>query len=441
MSDHDIGDAPPPDPAPRVPPHSESTEAAVLSAWLLHDRFGKAWKPEPELFFVPAHRAIAATMAGMDADCRDQATLLARLDADGAMAKAGGPGGVLRVVLGAPAYGDPWPHVSRLRELRALREILGVLTVASAEAYEHKSLGATVAKIQEAIRVGTSDSGTTVLSVADLVRAVAKRMIEKAEARFCSFGLPSVDRDTGGLQYKQVSILGAASTWGKSSFCVMAADIQLGKAKKPLIVSFEDSEEIYGRRLVARRANVKASMLRSNHFREGGDDWNRILGVAESAERDPFFINAIGKSAERVATDIRCVCASEGIDLVLVDYIQAAQCARRQQDRRNEVTYISRIITDAIKSSGAAGLLFSQFKRQLKNGEKPSMHDLKESGDLENMAEMVLLGYLDNEGKPVLKVDKCKDGVRGGEYRLSWNDVWCGFEGEAVPEAGDWNYQ
>jgi replicative DNA helicase len=426
--------ADPESPAPRVPPHSSETEIAVLSAWSLHDRFGAAWKPEPELFHIRSHRLIADAMVKLGGSARDEASVFAQLEADGTMAAAGGPGEVHSIITGAPAYGDPWPHVVRLRELRALREMLGLVNVATAEAFEHRNLGGTVAKLQEAIRAGTAESGTAVLSVADMIATVAKRMIERAEARYCSTGLPTLDRDTGGLQYQQVAILGAATNWGKSQFCVMVADKTLSDGKRPLLVSFEDSEELYGRRIVARRADVSASLLRANRFKEGSAEWGRILGVAQKAERSPFFINAVGKTAERVATDIRCVCASEDIDLVLVDYIQAAQCARRQQDRRNEITYIARILTDVIKSSGRAGLMFSQFKRQLKSGETPTMHDLKESGDLENSAEMVMVGYLKDDDAPVVRVDKCKDGIKGKEYPLAWNDTWCGFMGEAAEE-------
>jgi replicative DNA helicase len=420
-------------PAPRVPPHSVETEMAVLSAWSLHERFGAAWKPEPDLFYVNAHRLIAQAMAKL-AGSRDEASIFAQLQTDGAMAAAGGSGEVHKIIMGAPVYGDPWPHVARLREFKAMRDMLGLVAVAASEAYEHKNLGATVAKLQDAIRAGMTESGTKVMSIADMIAVVAKRMIDKAEARFCSTGLPTLDRDTGGLQYQQVAILGAATNWGKSQFCVMVADKTISDGKRPLLVSFEDSEELYGRRIVARRANVSASVLRANRFKDTSQEWSRILDVAQKAERVPFFINAVGKTAERVATDIRCVCASEDIDLVLVDYLQAAQCSRRQQDRRNEITYIARIITDVIKSSGRAGLMFSQFKRQLKSGETPTMHDLKESGDLENSAEMVMVGYLKNDDAPVVRVDKCKDGIKGKEYPLAWNDTWCGFMGEATEE-------
>jgi len=419
-----------PEIAPKTPPHSAETEAAVLSAWSLHDRFGSAWKPEPELFYVAKHRLIAQAMAKMDPNVRDEASLFAQLDADATLNAVGGTGVVHAIVMGAPIYGDPWPHVGRLREAHALREVLKLVDVAAAEAYEHKNLGAMIAKLQEAIAAGTSDMTARVLSVSDLLRAVAEGMMQQRDVERCRTGLPSLDKHIGGFQHKQVSVFGAGTSWGKSSYSVLVSDLAFEDGKRPLLVSFEDPEELYGRRLAARRANVSPNRLRNGKYGPSNEEWSRVLGVAERAEKTPFFINAVGKTAERVATDIRCVCASEAIDIVLIDYLQAVNCSKRHQDRRNEVTYIARLFTDVIKSSGAAGLMFSQFKRPMKPGEKPTKHSLKESGDLENAAENVLIGFLDSEGRRIIRTEKAKDGQAFKEYEIGWSDVTCGFTGE-----------
>lgn len=415
---------------PRTPPHSAETERAVLSAWCLHDRFGLAWKPEPELFYVQRHRVIAMAMEKMDQKSRDEASLFAQLEADGAMQAAGGAAAVHAIIMGAPAYGDPWPHVGRLRESSALREVLKLIDVASAEAFEHQSLSATITKLQEAISTGTSDVRAKVLSVADMIRAVAEKMQDQRDVAKCRTGLPSLDRHIGGFQHGQVTVFGAATSWGKSSYAVLVSDLAFQDKKRPLLVSFEDSEELYGRRLAARRAQVSPNLLRGGKYAPKDEEWGRVLGVAEKAERSPFFINAVGKTAERVATDIRCVCASEAIDLVLIDYLQAVQCSRRNQDRRNEVTYIARLFTDVIKASGAAGIMFSQFKRPLKPGEKPTKHSLKESGDLENAAENVLLGFLNDREQRIIRTEKAKDGEPFKEYEIGWNPLTCGLTGE-----------
>src|SRR5690606_23530254 len=80
-----------------------------------------------------------------------------------------------------------------------------------------------------------------------------------------------------------------------------------------------------------------------------------------------------------------------GIKFVVADYVQRFKTERRLQDRRNTVTYVAERLSDEIKLAGASGVLLSQLKRI--EGRKPTMDDLKESGDLENMAEHVLLGY------------------------------------------------
>ncbi len=418
------------DPAPQVPPHSVATERAVLSAWSLHDRFGKSWKPEPELFHVASHRAIAAAMSEMDPAQRDEASLFACLESAGRMSAAGGSGMVHQIITGAPAYGDPWPHVAKLRELHALRSVMGLVTAAVAEAYEHKDLGATVGKLQDAMRVGSADTQSKAFTEAELMRAVAVGMQEQKDARFCTTGLPSLDNHSGGFQHKQVTVFGAATHWGKSSFAVFVVDRVFDQKKRPLIVSFEDPEEIYARRLMARRAKVNPNALRNGKYVPTDEQWSRVLGVAEKATHVPFFINAIGRTVERASTDIRCVCASEGIDLVIVDYIQAIQCSKRQQDRRNEVAYVARMLTDVIKSSGCAGLMFSQLKRPMKPGERPTKHSLKEAGELENSAENVFIGYIDEDERRVLRTEKVKDGIGGKEYVLGWDDTYCGISGE-----------
>lgn len=417
-------------PEPQVPPHSVETEQAVLSAWSLHERFGKAWKPEAELFFVPAHRIIAAAMARLDPSTRDEASVIAQLDADGQLGAIGGKAMAIRVIKTAPAYGDPWPHVNRLREYKALRDVISASTAAIAEAFEHKNLGAVVAKLQDAIRLGSQEMQARILSVHDMLVSVAKEMMTERDPEKCRTGLSSLDQHIGGYQHKQCTIFGASTNWGKSSYAVLVSDLAFDDGKRPLLVSFEDPEELYGRRLAARRAELNPNVLRSGKYAPSDDQWTRMLTVAERAEKTPFFMNAIGKTVERVATDIRCVCASEKIDIVMVDYLQAIQCAKRHQDRRNEVTYIARTLTDVIKTSGCSGLMFSQFKRPLKPGQRPTMHDLKESGDLENAAENVLIGYQEKDGQRVIRSEKVKDGLKHKEYLIGWNETTCGFTGE-----------
>jgi len=127
-------------------------------------------------------------------------------------------------------------------------------------------------------------------------------------------------------------------------------------------------------------------------------------------------------------------------ELVICDYVQRFRTSKFQGDRRNQVTYVAETLSDAIKASGAAGVLLSQLKRI--EGREPTMDDVKESGDLENMAEHVLLGHKvkksqdkfagpapdDGSWKRFIACPKNKDGpVTAGKIELPFNEVTASF--------------
>ena len=204
-------------------------------------------------------------------------------------------------------------------------------------------------------------------------------------------GVHVLDRLLGGLRPGRVCVLGAGTSWGKSSFAVQVSDVGLRAGAQILLVSGEDSEDTYGERFMARRARVNALELRDGLVTDPSA-LNRMAQVVEDGERKPYFLNGIGMQAEKLAPEIKKIANDFNVDLVIVDYLQAFGCARKQQDRRTEVSYIYRVFCDAIKLSGAAGLVLSQLKRMEPN-ERPTIASLKESGDIENGAEHVLLGW------------------------------------------------
>jgi replicative DNA helicase len=172
-------------------------------------------------------------------------------------------------------------------------------------------------------------------------------------------------------------------------------------------------------------------------MRERGE----IVRVAGAAETSPFLINCIGKTAEFAAQAISDLVREEGIDLVIVDYLQRIKTERRLQDRRNEVTYATATISDAIKISGAAGMLLSQLKR-LQDGKKPTNEDLKESGDIECFAENIILGWREfqpggTEEKFCI-LSKAKDGqVILDPIKLDWNPVSACFNATEASHPAD----
>lgn len=220
-----------------------------------------------------------------------------------------------------------------------------------------------------------------------------------------------------GFRPQMITVLGARTSFGKSSYAIMVADEAMRLGQGVLLVTAEDAERTYAQRFMARRAKVSAFKLRANECTP--EELLRMKAQARHAETIPFFLDMVGKSAEDIAAGIRAECKLRPIKIVIVDYLQRIGATKRTQDKRTEVTHVMTCIADAIKESNAAGLVLSQLKRLEGGGDKePGMGDLKESGDIENMAEHVVLGWLseDKDGGDVpkrrrfLKVEKNKDG-------------------------------
>ena len=273
-----------------------------------------------------------------------------------------------------------------------------------------------------------------VRSLRAMLGGVFERASKARPARGVPCGVEHLDVLVGGFRLGRVTVLGASTSWGKSSFAVMATDVGLRAGARVLLVSGEDTEDLYGQRLMLRRADVNAIRLRDGN--PTPDELTRMALVAESAEDEPYFVNGIGKNVEYLAKVIAETVAEMSADLVIVDYIQAFSCAKRCQDRRNEVTHIFRTFADTIKASGASGLILSQLRR-LEENEVPTMHDLKESGDVENGAEHVLLGYRvtgkDGLRKRFCLVAKNKDGpVVDEPIEMSFNEVTASFREQKI---------
>jgi predicted ATP-dependent serine protease len=131
----------------------------------------------------------------------------------------------------------------------------------------------------------------------------------------------------------------------------------------------------------------------------------------------PVMLDGRGRPVELLARDITAHVATHDIRLVLVDYLQCIGAEWRAQDRRGEINHVARTLTDAIKTSGAAGMLASQL-----TGE-----DIRESRDVEHAAEVVLIGRKNDDGSKTLHIKKNKTGPADAVLSLDWDHVTGSF--------------
>jgi len=257
------------------------------------------------------------------------------------------------------------------------------------------------------------------LSMAELLAQVVALLDSQRPRAGVSTGNAEVDEAMGGFRPGNITVFGARRGFGKTTYGNFIKVLGEQQGYRIIVIAGEDPAIMYGKRFMAALATVNALLLRDNRCKK--DDWPRIVAAQAGASRKPFFWRTDGAPVELVARVIRDVGAEEQIDLVIVDYLQCIR-ARQQFDRRNEVTFVMGQLCDAIRAINSAGLIFSQLRRA--DVIEPDIEHLKESGDIEDKADHVLLGWKVNEGREdapdirrYIKLAKNKDGTEAEELR------------------------
>lgn len=284
-----------------------------------------------------------------------------------------------------------------------------------------------------------------ILTVQDLLHGSLSRATARDRHVYGTSGHYRIDQATGGLRPGDVWVIGADTSWGKSSLAVMIADENLKLGKRALIVSAEDSEANYGDRLLRRRSRVPAERIR--HRQLTAADHDAMAAVVAKGEALPVFIDARGRPVEWLAPRCKLAIVEHSIDIVIFDYVGAFVGKLRQQDRRNMVHYIARVLTDIAKTAvpgGIAGVILSQLTPSDEES-IPGKYAIRDSKDLTQMSEVTLIGFLaprDIPEKGIAKGERCirlakvKEGPAGGLVRLAWCPATACFDGTYDDESG-----
>jgi replicative DNA helicase len=294
--------------------------------------------------------------------------------------------------------------------------------------------GATPTNVRARRRVEQQPSIQTVRRV---LAGIADEMLgERSNVDACTTGITELDAVTGGLRGGHVWVLGASTSWGKSSFAVAVADVNIQLGRRVLIVSVEDDPRLYGRRLIARRANVNAVGLRDGTLSR--DELARVVDVIQKAEELPFVWFAVDQPAEKIAEHLEWAIEEHQIDLVILDYLHEFRGSGRFENRRDEVSRVAAALRGAIKAKQASGLILAQITQDPKDppDRLPSRLSIRDSRDVCNAAEVVVLGFTPKrslrdlemfEGRRYLLVDKNKDGPNGAIVDLEWDPLSASF--------------
>jgi len=387
-------------------------EERLLGVWTRRPSLRDAWTPEPDEFFTVRSQAVAAA-------CRSVADLTGD-DLGVSVVAALAAAGKLRLWdAGAPVVShesetDPIRALGRLRELRALQALEKGLAQTLAGISAGSDVSAVRGRVHEALRTCEAQSSAKAYSDSELMTEALAAVTTNRVAGHSS-GFAQLDELTGGLRPGHVWVLGAPTNFGKTSWLLAVLDHHLRLHKrKALLISCEDAPELLATRLMCRRAGLPGGAARDGRLT--AEQLGLVNGeIVAASERGnaPILLDGRGRDTESLAGDIRTAVRAHGIDLVLVDYLQCISAKRETQDRRAEINHVARSITDAIKTSGCAGVLASQL-----TGE-----DIRESRDIEHAAEVVLIGRKGDGAELQLFLKKNKTGPKDVVVDLTWDDL------------------
>ena len=399
----------PPDTAGSVPPHNEEAEASVLGAILLTEQALDGVLLEVGLkadhFYRPRHQLIFGSMIHLkekaEPEAVDALTVCDDLRRAGQLEEAGGEAYVHSLPTVVPAVGAVMHYARIVHDHALLRSLLYTTRDIQGEVLAHRGEPRELIERAEAalFRIG-HDGGTAEMRTLDAVLHEEIDKLEELSRKDVGLtGTPSgftdLDQLTGGFQPGNLIVLAARPSMGKSTLATnIAENAAIDHGVPVALFSLEMSETELAHRFIASQAKVSSDELRKGRVR--GDRWPKVLNAVEKLASAPIFLDDssdIGVLEMRAKA--RRLHARNGLGLIVVDYLQLVRADGRTDSRVEQVGQISRGLKILARELEIPVVAVSQLSRAVesRNPPVPMLSDLRESGQLEQDADLVMFVY------------------------------------------------
>ena len=438
-----------------VPPQHIEAEESLLSA-ILVDNTALLEVVEtlaPSDFYRTAHQKIFAAMSDLfnRGEPVDVVTLNNNLKEKGQLEAVGGPVYLARLLDAVPLAVNAQHYARIVHDKAVLRRLIEKANAITKRCFQEQGGADDIIDFAEAsiFEVTEKKARQAFYPLSKLIDSNIDFLEEKQKNKSLVTGVPTgfshIDNLTSGLQNSDLIILAARPSMGKTALALNIARNAAVDAGVPVaIFSLEMSKEQLSLRLLCAEARIDSSRLRSGFF--SMEDWERLTDAAGVLSAAPIFIDdSPSLSAMEVRAKARRLKMDKNIGLIIIDYLQLMQ-ARGSAERRDlEISEISRSLKALAKEINLPVVALSQLNRMLeqRNDRRPRLSDLRESGALEQDADVVAFIYRDevynkeennpHKGTAEIILAKQRNGPTG-EVLLTFLTVYTRFENMA-PEA------
>ncbi len=398
----------------KVPPHSlEAEQCALGSMMLSEDAVVIAMEiVEAVDFYQSSHRHIFQALVDLYAAQRpcDLITLQEELKVKDRLAEVGGVSYLSQLLNVVPTPRNAEHYAKIVKEKSMLRRLILLSGEISNSAYDPQSIAEQLIDDAERKVLQLSQFKLTrpYMRVKDLVRPTFSYLESLYENKQAVTGIPSgfskLDEYTAGFQNSDLIILAARPSMGKTAFCLNVAQYAAYQTQKPVMLfSLEMSHKQLVTRLLCSEARIDGQKVRRGYL--GDEDWMKLTITAGRIEETPMLIDdTANASLLDIRGKARRAFAQDKIGMVIIDYLQLISWSgtEKPESRQQEVSAISRSLKGLARELNVPVMCLSQLSRAVegRTDKRPMLSDLRESGAIEQDADVVLFLYRDEYYNP-----------------------------------------
>jgi replicative DNA helicase len=392
----------------RVPPHNLDAERAVLGAILLEGRETLPRVIEllrPSDFYTEAHRIVFEAMLRLfdHGQPVDLITLNEELRRDDTLQRVGGPVALAQLAEEASIAAHLGSYALIVQEMAQRRQLIQTATEVIADAFEAKVevqtlLDGAERRIFALAERRLQGSALPVGKILKNTFEYIERLYERKEhVTGVATGFEKLDTETSGFQPSDFVIIAGRPSMGKTAFALNIAQyVGIQGSGAVLVLSLEMSAQQLVQRMLCSEAKVDSQAVRTGYLTAA--DWHRLTAAAGRLSEARIFIDdSPGITVLEARAKARRLKAEHGLDLVVIDYLQLMRGRASLENRQQEISEISRSLKALAKELNVPVVALSQLSRAVESRAqrdfRPQLSDLRESGALEQDADLILFLY------------------------------------------------
>lgn len=432
----------------KLPPQNLEAEQSVLGSILLKDKtFGDVLEIlQPEDFYSPAHRIIYKALVDLfdRNEPLDLVTLNNQLTDSNQIKDIGGAVYLSSLTSIVPVTTNVISYANIIKQKSILRRLIEVNTDIASRCYEEQGeINQLVDDAEQAIfDIAGEKSTKSFTPLKNIIPGAFQKIEQLYQRQEMITGVPTgyqiMDRMTAGLQPSDLIILAGRPSMGKTAFALnLAQNAALIEKTGVAIFSLEMSKEQLATRLICSIGKIDSQRVRTGRLHE--EDWPRLTRAITQLTEAPIYIDDTpGITILEMRSKVRRLAAQYPIGLIVVDYLQLMQ-GRNSENRTQEISEISRSLKALAKEHSVPVIALSQLNRGVdaRSDRRPLMSDLRESGAIEQDADIILFIYRDEvynkeptnpkKGTAEIIIGKQRNGPTGS-FNLAFLSEYTTFE-------------